>query len=103
MYAIFADGPRQYKVEAGQELDVDYRDLAPGSELKFDKVLALSNGGELQLGTPALEGASVTVKVVGVQMGEKLVIQKIRRRKNARRKTGHRQMYTRVKVESIDG
>lgn len=103
MYAIFADGPRQYKVEAGQELDLDYRDLAPGSELKFDRVLALSNGGDLQLGTPALDGASVTVKVVGVQMGEKLVIQKIRRRKNARRKTGHRQMYTRVKVESIDG
>jgi large subunit ribosomal protein L21 len=103
MYAIFADGPRQYKVEAGQELDLDYRDLAPGSELKFDRVLALSNGGELQLGTPALAGASVTAKVVGVQMGEKLVIQKMRRRKNARRKTGHRQMYTRVKIETITG
>jgi large subunit ribosomal protein L21 len=103
MYAIFADGPRQYRVEAGQELDLDYRDLAPGSELKFDRVLALSNGGELQLGTPALEGASVTAKVVGVQMGEKLVIQKMRRRKNHRRRTGHRQMYTRVKIESITG
>jgi large subunit ribosomal protein L21 len=103
MYAIFADGPRQYKVEAGQELDLDYRDLAPGSELKFDRVLALSNGGELQLGTPALAGASVTAKVVGVQMGEKLVIQKMRRRKNHRRRTGHRQMFTRVKIESITG
>ena len=103
MYAIFADGPRQYKVEAGQELDLDYRDLAPGSELKFDRVLALSNGGELQLGTPALAGASVTAKVVGVQMGEKLVIQKMRRRKNFRRRTGHRQMYTRVKIEAING
>ncbi len=103
MYAIFADGPRQYKVEAGQELDLDYRDLAPGSELKFDRVLALSNGGELQLGTPALAGASVTAKVVGVQMGEKLVIQKMRRRKNHRRRTGHRQMFTRVKIESIVG
>ena len=103
MYAIFADGPRQYKVEAGQELDLDYRDLAPGSELKFDRVLALSNGGELQLGTPALAGASVTAKVVGVQMGDKLVIQKMRRRKNFRRRTGHRQMYTRVKIESIVG
>src|SRR5688572_958872 len=102
MYAIFADGPRQYKVEAGQELDLDYRDLAPGSELKFDRVLALSNGGELQLGTPALAGATVTAKVVGVQMGEKLVIQKMRRRKNFRRRTGHRQMYTRVKIESIN-
>jgi large subunit ribosomal protein L21 len=101
MYAIFADGPRQYKVEAGQELDLDYRDVAPGSELKFDRVLALSNGGELQLGTPAVSGATVTAKVVGVQMGEKLVIQKIRRRKNARRKTGHRQMFTRVKIEAI--
>ena len=102
MYAIFADGPRQYRVEAGQELDLDYRDLAPGSELKFDRVLALSNGGELQLGTPALAGATVTAKVVGVQMGEKLVIQKMRRRKNFRRRTGHRQMYTRVKIESIN-
>lgn len=103
MYAIFVDGPRQYKVEAGQELDLDYRDLAPGSELKFDRVLALSNGGELQLGTPAVAGASVTAKVVGVQMGEKLVIQKMRRRKNFRRRTGHRQMYTRVKIEAING
>jgi len=104
MYAIIADGGRQYKVEEGQELAIDFRDVSAGEKLKFEKVLAISNGeGDLQLGAPALDGAIVTAEVLGPEKGEKLVVQKLRRRKNSRRKTGHRSMYTRVKIDKISG
>ncbi len=104
MYAIVADGGRQFKVEEGQELLLDYRDAAAGDELKFDRVLAVSNGeGEVTLGTPVVDGATVTAEVMGTRQGEKLVVQKIRRRKNSRRKTGHRSIYTRVKIGKISG
>ncbi len=102
MYAIIADGGRQYKVEEGQELTIDFRDLSAGEKLTFEKVLAVSDSqGDLKLGSPTLDGASVQAEVVGAEKGEKLVIQKIRRRKNSRRKTGHRSVYTRVKIAKI--
>jgi len=102
MYAIIADGGRQYKVEEGQELTIDFRDISAGEKLTFGSVLAVSDGeGDLKLGTPMLEGASVEAEVVGSEKGEKLVVQKIRRRKNSRRKTGHRSIYTRIKIAKI--
>ena len=102
MYAIIADGGRQYKVEEGQELAIDFRDKPAGETLIFDKVLAVSNGeGDLKLGAPTLEGAQVTAEVLGAEKGEKLVVQKLRRRKNSRRKTGHRSIYTQVKISKI--
>jgi large subunit ribosomal protein L21 len=104
MYAIIADGGRQYKVEAGQELSIDFRGLSEGEKLTFDQVLAVSDeSGDLKLGAPFLSGVSVPAEVLGAEQGEKLVVQKIRRRKNSRRKTGHRSMYTRVKIGSISG
>lgn len=102
MYAIIEDGGRQYKVEEGQELDLDYREASNGDTLVFDRVLAVRNGDQFQLGRPLLDAAKVTAEVVGVIQGPKLVIQKFRRRKNYRRRTGHRQLYTRVKVGKID-
>ena len=101
MYAIITDGGRQYRVEEGQEVDVDFRDAAKGSQVQFDKILAISDEGGLTLGQPLVSGASVTGEVVGVEMGDKVFIQKFRRRKNYRRRTGHRQMYTRVKINKI--
>lgn len=101
MYAIIVDGGHQYKVEEGQEVDLDYRDVAKGSQLTFERVLAVSGDGGLTLGAPTVSGASVQAEVVGVQLGEKVFIQKFRRRKNFRRRTGHRQMFTRVKVSKI--
>ncbi len=102
MYAIIADGGRQYKVEEGQELAIDFRDIAAGEKITFEKVLAVSDSqGDLKLGTPMLDGTSVQAEVVGAEKGEKLVVQKIRRRKNSRRKTGHRSIYTRVKIAKI--
>lgn len=101
MYAIIQDGKHQYKVQEGQELEVAYRSVPAGGEVKFDSVLAVSQGEKLSLGAPTLSGASVVAEVVAVTQGPKLVVQKFRRRKNARRKTGHRQMLTKVKVTKI--
>jgi large subunit ribosomal protein L21 len=101
MYAIITDGKRQYKVEEGQELVLDYRDARPGEELKFDRVLAVGGDGDARLGSPLVEGASVTAEILGPEKGEKLVIQKLRRRKNMRRKTGCRHIFTRVRIGKI--
>ncbi len=101
MYAIIADGSRQYKVEEGQELVIDYRESAIGEKLTFERVLAVGEGEAVQLGTPMVEGATVGAEVLGLKLGKKLVVQKIRRRKNSRRKTGHRSMLTRIKIEKI--
>jgi large subunit ribosomal protein L21 len=101
MYAIFVDGGRQYKVTEGQELDLDYRDVPQGEELKFERIVAISDSDGIKLGEPTVAGASVTAEVLGPVKGEKLVIQKMRRRKNFRRKTGHRQIYTKVRISKI--
>ncbi len=85
------------------EFDIDFREAQTGDTITFDKVLALSGGGELKVGKPTLSGASVTAEVLGVKMGDKLVIQKFRRRKNSRRKTGHRQIFTAVRISEISG
>jgi len=104
MYAIISDGGRQYRVEEGQELVIDFRDCSVGDKFTFDRVLAVSNGeGDLKLGVPTVAGAKVQAEVLGAEKGEKLVVQKMRRRKNFRKKTGFRGVYTRVKVGKISG
>lgn len=101
MYAIIADSGRQYTVREGDVLRVDYRDAAKGAAIDFDTVLAVSDDSGLSVGTPTVEGAKVSAKVLGPELGRKLIIQKIRRRKNSRRKTGHRQLYTQVRIDKI--
>lgn len=102
MYAIFTDGGRQYKVEKGQVLDIDYRELAEtGDSIEFDRVLAVTTDAGLKLGTPTVGGAKVSATVVGLEKGEKVYIQKFRRRKNYEKRTGHRQKYTRVTIDAI--
>ena len=102
MYAIISEDGRQFKVEEGQELDIDYRELPAGEQLTFDRVLACQDDVALKVGQPVLEGATVTAQVLSVVQGPKLVVQKLRRRKNSHRKTGHRQLYTRVKISKIN-
>jgi len=102
MYAIIEESGTQMRVEEGQELDIDYREAIAGEELTFDRVLACRDDSGLKLGRPLLDGVTVTAKVLGLEQGEKLSIGKLRRRKNSRTRTGHRQMYTRVKVEKIN-
>jgi large subunit ribosomal protein L21 len=101
MYAIISDGSHQYKVEEGQELAIDYREMPAGEKITFEKVLAVGKDGDFKLGSPIDSGAKVTAEVLGPGQGEKLVVQKLRRRKNSRRKTGHRSMQTRVKIGKI--
>ncbi|MBX9788635.1 MAG: 50S ribosomal protein L21 [Pirellulales bacterium] len=101
MYAIIEDGGKQHKVQEGQELNIDYRGLAAGEQVTFDRVLAVSDGVKVNLGRPQVAGASVTAEVVATEQGPKLVVQKLRRRKNSRRRTGHRQLYTTVKIAKI--
>ena len=102
MYAIIKDSGRQYKVEEGQELNVDYRDVPKGERMTFEDVLAVSSDEGVKIGRPTLEGANVTAEVLGARLGRKITVQKFRRRKNARRKTGHRPMYMRIRVNKID-
>jgi large subunit ribosomal protein L21 len=102
MYAIIEDGGRQYQVQEGQQLDIDYRELTTGEQVKFDRVLAYRDDAGLRIGQPLLESAAVIAEVVSVAQGPKLVIQKFRRRKNMRRRTGHRQIHTRVEIKKIE-
>lgn len=103
MFAIVSHGNQQYKVEPDQVLEVDLMDAQPGDEFKFERVLALSDDNGFRLGTPIVKGVTVTAKVLGETQGPKLYIQKMRRRKNYRRRTGHRQRYTKVQIASIAG
>lgn len=104
MYAIVEDSGTQIKVAPGAVLDVDLRDDASeGSTITFDRVLAIKGEGDeaATLGTPYIEGASVTAEVIGEIKGEKLDVIKFKRRKNYRRKQGHRQRYLRIRVGDI--
>jgi large subunit ribosomal protein L21 len=104
MYAIIAADGKQYKVQEGDELQVDLRpDVKEGDQIKFDQVLLVSDGTSPKVGKPTVAGASVAAEVLGQEQGDKIYIQKMRRRKNYRRRTGHRQMYTRVRIGAISG
>ena len=102
MYAVIQDRGRQHTVRAGDEILCDLlADKSPGDQLTFNDVLLLGGEGEARLGTPFVEGATVTAEVVGLERGDKLVVMRFKRRKNVRRKKGHRQSYTRVRIQGI--
>ncbi len=100
-YAVIVDGGRQYRVMEGQELEIDFRHLPAGSEVVFDDVLAVSKAGKLSLGKPKVKGASVKAEVLGLVQGDKFYVQKFKRRKNYRRRTGHRALSTKIRVSAI--
>jgi large subunit ribosomal protein L21 len=103
VYAIISDRNNQAKVSVGDEVTCDLMDAAPGSEVIFDNVLLVSNEGDVKIGKPQVKGASVKAEVIGEAKGKKLVIFRFKRRKNVRRKTGHRQHYTKVRITEING
>ena len=105
MYAIIKDGGRQVKAEVDRRLRVDFRDgLQEGDAVEFTEVLTISDENEVKIGKPTIAGAKVIAEVVTPKFkGPKLIIAKLRRRKNSRRKTGHRQAYTLVKITEIVG
>jgi large subunit ribosomal protein L21 len=102
MYAIIETGGKQYRVAQGDLLQVELLD--PGAEkVTFEKVRLLSNGQDTVLGTPSVEGASVTATVVSTGRMPKIIVFKKKRRKHYKRTIGHRQYFTAVRIETIDG
>jgi len=99
-YAVIETGGKQYRVQQGDVLDVELLKVEAGSSVEFD-VLAVSNGSELSIGTPVVAGAKVKASVVEDLRGKKIFSFKKKRRKGYRRKIGHRQDLTKIKVEEI--
>jgi large subunit ribosomal protein L21 len=101
MYAIFEDGSHQYRVRAGDRITVDRRAGETGGEVVFPKVLLVSGEGAPNIGAPLVDGAKVTATIVNQFRDKKIIIQKFRRRKNMRRRNGHRQPYTTVLITGV--
>lgn len=101
MYAIFRTGGRQFRAEVGQEVDVERLPYAENDSIVFDDVLLVGNGDSTIIGTPKVEGATVKATVTKQYRGEKVIVFKYRQRTNYRRKTGHRQYYTRLRIDAI--
>ena len=101
MYAIISDRNNQATVRVGDVVACDLMDAAPGSTITFDQVLLVSGDGGTKIGKPTVPGAVVKAEVIGLHRGKKLVIFRFKRRKNIRRKTGHRQSYTQVRITEI--
>jgi large subunit ribosomal protein L21 len=102
MYSIIEQGGVQFKVTQGEMIRVPLIDATEGAQITIDKVLLASDGESVKVGTPVVEGVSVTAKVLGHIKDRKVVIVKRKRRKDYRRKNGHRQPYTRLQIVSIN-
>jgi len=103
VYAIIEDSGQQFKVSEGDLLRVDLRELSePAETIEFDRVLLVADGEDIKVGTPLLKGAKVVAEVTKpLAKGEKLRAFKYKRRKTYRRRVGHRQKYTEVRVTQI--
>ena len=101
MYAILDVNNRQYKVKEGQEIYVDLQQAEEGDKLTFDRVLLAENEGNITIGTPSLGNASIGASVIGHVKGDKVIVFKKKRRKGYKVKNGHRQQYTKIRIDSI--
>jgi len=101
MYAVIQAGGKQYKVTPGEELQVEKLDGKAGDEVYFDTVLLVSKDGEVTVGRPVLENTRVVAKITRQGRGPKIVVFKYKRRKRYRKKQGHRQDLTAVKIMEI--
>lgn len=100
-YAIIETGGKQYKVSPGDEVFIEKLDFEAGDKIKFDKILTISNDGNLITGEPYIKGASVSAKLIKTGKAKKIIVFKMRRRKGYRRKQGHRQPYSKILIEKI--
>ncbi|MGH8529014.1 MAG: 50S ribosomal protein L21 [Nevskiales bacterium] len=101
MHAVIQTGGKQYRVAAGDVVRVELLEAEAGGKVTFDEVLLLSDGNTIKVGQPFVKGAKVTAEVVRNGRGDKITIIKLRRRKNYRRKAGHRQEFTELKITDI--
>lgn len=103
MYAVIKTGGKQYKVAAGDYLKVEKLDGDVGSKVVIDKVLMLADGDDVTIGAPLVAGAKVNATVLSHGKGDKVRIFKFNRRKHYRKTQGHRQSFTEIKIEDING
>ena len=103
MYAIIETGGKQYKVCEGDIVFIEKLDVNAGDTVTFDRVKAVSVGSEFKVGAPTVEGAVVTAKVVANGKGKKIYVMKYKSKKNEKKKIGHRQPYTKVQINKIEG
>ena len=102
MYAILETGGKQYSVKVGDIIRVEKLAANEGESFTFDKVLFCADGDEIKIGAPVVDGASVKAAVLGQNKAKKVVVYKYKPKKGYHRKIGHRQPYTRVKIEAIN-
>ncbi len=103
MYAVIQTGGKQYRVAVGDRLKVESLPAEPGDSIELDKVLMISDNENVQVGTPILEGQSVSAQVVDNGRGEKIKVFKMQRRQGYRRTQGHRQNFTEIEITAIAG
>jgi len=101
VYAVVETGGKQYKVSAGEIVEVDKLSLEVGEKIELDRVLLVADGEEVRVGQPTVEGAKVLATVTDHVKGPKIIVFKYRPRQRYRRKKGHRQNYTRLTVDEI--
>ena len=103
MYAIVEINGQQFKAEEGKKLFVNHmKDVEAGKTVEFDKVLLVDTDGSVQVGAPTVSGAKVVCEVINpLVKGEKVIVFKMKRRKDSRKRNGHRQQYTQVEVKSV--
>ncbi len=101
MFAIVTIAGQQFKVEEGQELFVHQLEAAEGDNVSFDQVMLIDNDGAVSIGKPVLNNASIQATVLGHQKGDKVIVFKKKRRKGYKVKNGHRQRFTKIKIDSI--
>ena len=102
MYAVISSGGKQYKVETGEVLRVEKLPGDIGSPITFDRVLMVSDGETVRVGTPVVGDAAVQGHIVEQGKSKKIIVFKYKRRKRYRRKQGHRQPYTAIKIDTIE-
>lgn len=103
MFAVIVTGGKQYRVQEGQTLKVEKLIAEAGANVDFDRVLLVSNGDDIKVGAPVVDGAKVSAEVVSHGRGDKVKIIKFRRRKHSMKRQGHRQWFTEVKITGISG
>lgn len=102
MYAVLETGAKQYRVAAGDKLEIERLEVEAGKPVTFDRVLLVNNGGKVAVGSPTVSGATVTADVVEHIRGEKKITFKMKRRKGYHKTIGHRQELTVVKITAIN-
>ncbi len=101
MYAVIETGGKQYKVTVGQTVDVERLDAEVGDLIDLDRVIMVADGEDVRIGRPALDDASVSATVLQHGRGRKVIVFKYRAKERYRRKAGHRQNYTRLRIDEI--